>query len=106
MDVLLSVSIFVRSCSLYVTCFFTRYEEKRVGRNRMVHYPIGFCTVYQFFAYPDMIRPRISQFFILPPFQRMGLGSKLLQAVYNHILEMPNVLEITGKNYIFGSQTE
>lgn len=51
-----------------------------------------------------MIRPRISQFFILPPFQRMGLGSKLLQAVYNHILEMPKVLEITGKNYVFVSR--
>ena len=40
----------------------------------------GYATVYNFFAYPDHIRPRISQILVLPPFQRMG---KFLKNVFS-----------------------
>lgn len=44
---------------------------------------VGFSTVYRFYAYPNKVRPRISQFLILPPFQRMGLGTELLKLMYS-----------------------
>lgn len=56
---------------------------------------VGYCTVYRYFAYPDQIRPRISQFLILPPFQRQGLGVFLLQSIYNYYLQQPNILDMT-----------
>ena len=42
----------------------------------------GFCTVYNFFCYPDRKRMRVSQVLVLPPFQRQGVGRALLEAVY------------------------
>lgn len=58
--------------------------------------PVGFCTIYKFYAYPDKIRPRISQFFILPTHQRRGLGTKLYENVINYLREQPEVVDITG----------
>ena len=46
---------------------------------------VGYITVYQYYAYgrdQNMMRPRISQMLVLPPYQRQGLGSKLLETVY------------------------
>lgn len=45
---------------------------------------VGYASVYNYYAYPSNVRPRISQFFILPPFQRIGLGSRLLETIYTH----------------------
>lgn len=41
------------------------------------------------------IRPRVSQFLILPPFQRIGIGSKLLQKIYQHFQSQDKVCDIT-----------
>ena len=38
----------------------------------------GFCTIYNFYLNFEKRRTRISQFIILPPFQRKGHGSALL----------------------------
>lgn len=46
-------------------------EEKRYSS-------VGYVTWYKFFHYPDSIRPRISQFLILPPYRRQGHGSECL----------------------------
>lgn len=53
--------------------------------------------MYKFFAYPDKIRPRISQFLILPTHQRKGIGRKFYHTVVDHIRKMPEVIDITGK---------
>ncbi|KAH9526411.1 histone acetyltransferase 1 [Dermatophagoides farinae] len=45
---------------------------------------VGYSTVYRYYAYPQNVRPRISQFLILPSFQRIGLGSKLLASIYTN----------------------
>jgi len=42
----------------------------------------GYATCYRFYAYPDKIRPRISQILVLPPFQRAGLGKELMDLIY------------------------
>lgn len=57
---------------------------------------IGFATVYQYYAYPQHIRPRIAQFLILPPFRRIGLGKYLLQAIYREYIGRREVKDITG----------
>lgn len=57
---------------------------------------VGFVTVYRYYAYPEHIRPRIAQVLILPPFQQMGLGTQLLQAIYREYVGMSEVKDITG----------
>lgn len=81
----------------------------------------GYCTVYNYHpiapsvtppvtrkrndAFPPAtpeggeysvpIRARISQFLILPPYQKHSLGSKLYSVVYKNLLKSPGVFEIT-----------
>ncbi|KAI6359327.1 histone acetyltransferase 1 [Pyricularia grisea] len=40
-------------------------------------------------------RTRISQFLILPPFQKSGNGSRLYRTIYEYCLRDPNVIEVT-----------
>ncbi|KAJ2739172.1 histone acetyltransferase 1 [Coemansia sp. Cherry 401B] len=47
---------------------------------------VGFCTMYQFYCWPDRRRPRISQFLVLPPFQAQGHGSALYRFIYATVL--------------------
>jgi len=42
----------------------------------------GLITIYEYYAYPDNVRPRLSQVLVLPPFQRAGHGAELLRAAY------------------------
>jgi len=59
-------------------------------------------TALEFYPPPDEIKPtqlssrlRISQFLILPPFQRGGHGSALYQAVYSEVIADPTITEMT-----------
>ena len=45
---------------------------------------VSFATVYQFFMYPCSTRARLSQIIVLPPYQRQGLGGRVLEAVRSH----------------------
>lgn len=40
------------------------------------------ATVYQLYGFPDSTRLRLAQLFVLPPYQRQGIGKLLVQAVY------------------------
>ena len=42
---------------------------------------LSFATVYEFYQYPDSTRARLSQIVVLPPYQRRGLGGKMLEAM-------------------------
>ena len=55
---------------------------------------VGYCSVSRYYAYPDKERPRISQFLILPPFQRQGLGAHLLQTVYDCYCNREQVVDV------------
>jgi len=74
--------------------YFLLFEKrKEVGET---YYSVaGYVTVYQYYAYPDKIRPRISQMLILPPFQRQGHGVEMLQTVDRFYIKDPQVLDIT-----------
>jgi len=56
---------------------------------------VGFLTFYIFYRETSMYRCRISQNIIIPPYQRKGLGSKLLEKVYESYIQDPNCYEFT-----------
>ncbi|XP_059160835.1 histone acetyltransferase type B catalytic subunit-like [Physella acuta] len=70
---------------------FEKYKED--GRQKYA--VAGYMTVFNFYAYPSRIRPRISQVLVLPPFQKMGLCAKLIQTFYNMCYSKPEILDIT-----------
>lgn len=74
----------------YVYEQFVHPEKKTIYRS-----PVGFCTVYNFYAFPSNIRPRISQFFILPSHQKRGIGTKLYETVAKDLRAMESVVDIT-----------
>ncbi|KAI8475068.1 MAG: acyl-CoA N-acyltransferase [Monoraphidium minutum] len=43
---------------------------------------VGFMTVYNFYAWPTGVRPRVAQVLVLPPYQGAGIGKALLAAAY------------------------
>ncbi|CAI7913049.1 unnamed protein product [Closterium sp. NIES-54] len=43
---------------------------------------VGFCTIYSFYHHPNSSRLRLSQILVLPPYQAMGYGSRLLNQVH------------------------
>jgi len=57
--------------------------QKRVKNGEKTYSIVGYSTVYNFFCYPDKIRKRISQFLVLPPFQKQGHGFQLLNTIYS-----------------------
>ncbi|KAK4871895.1 hypothetical protein RN001_016019 [Aquatica leii] len=75
--------------------FLYVYEHRKQGSSSTTGiYPVGFSTVYKFFHFPDKVRARISQFFIIPSCQGMGLGTYLLKNTYKIITDLPNVVDI------------
>ncbi|KRT79089.1 hypothetical protein AMK59_7767 [Oryctes borbonicus] len=77
------------------------YEECRIG-NKNKYCPVGFCSMYLFKDITTIAR--ISQFFIVPFLQRLGLGYKLLDATYNYLKSTINDLEeitVESPNKIF-----
>lgn len=75
--------------------FFVVYERFVNSDGETRYASVGYASVYQYFHYPDKMRPRIAQFLILPPFQRKGIGCKLMQTIYQHYQAQSNVCDIT-----------
>lgn len=74
---------------------FIMYELFKNDNGDLCYTPVGYSTIYEYYAYPDKIRPRISQMLILPPFQRKGLCAKLLNSIYKHYTVKQDVIDIT-----------
>ncbi|KAJ1786155.1 histone acetyltransferase 1, partial [Coemansia sp. RSA 2399] len=69
--------------------------EKLVLQGVASYSLVGYCTMYQFFHYPDRKRPRISQFLVLPPFQGQGHGSQLYRFIYSLVQRTPEYADLT-----------
>merc|ERR1712110_31607 len=72
--------------------------EKTGGPGSERYAVVGYITVYQYYAYgreTNRTRPRISQMLVLPPYQRRGLGSQLLETVYRNYTGDDKVIDIT-----------
>lgn len=83
-----------------ITLINFRYELFKNENGDNCYAAVGYSTIYEYYAYPDKIRPRISQMLILPPFQRKGLCAKLLNSVYKHYNSNSDVIDITGIHLI------
>ncbi|XP_052065182.1 histone acetyltransferase type B catalytic subunit-like [Mytilus californianus] len=74
--------------------FYLLFEKYKVNENPM-HAIAGYMTVYNYYAYPEKKRPRVSQVLILPPFQKQGHGAELLQTFYNTCYSRSEIKDIT-----------
>eukprot|EP00041_Stephanoeca_diplocostata_P019542 m.423265 g.423265 ORF g.423265 m.423265 type:complete len:407 (+) comp21331_c0_seq2:156-1376(+) len=71
--------------------FYYLYQNRQ-GRRAFV----GAATVYNYYAWWDKVRPRISQFLILPPYQKQGHAGELLNAIYNKCKSLFTEAELAG----------
>ena len=74
--------------------FFTLYEKATEAGKTTWHF-MGYTSLYKFWCWPDSSRIRLSQFVILPPYQKQGHGGALYTTVYDQIRSRPAVSELT-----------
>ena len=67
--------------------------QRRVCRQVMC-WQVGMATTFEFWAFPDRARLRLSQIFVPPPHQHGGVGRALLEAVYHTAAER-DALDVT-----------
>ncbi|KAJ6546965.1 acyl-CoA N-acyltransferase [Mycena capillaripes] len=77
--------------------FAVLYEKRkrRTAPNTTTYHFVGYSSLYPFYCFPEKVRLRLSQFLILPPYQRSGHGSELYTAIYQYVLSQPNIAELT-----------
>uniref|UniRef100_A0A1A9VNB3 Histone acetyltransferase type B catalytic subunit n=1 Tax=Glossina austeni TaxID=7395 RepID=A0A1A9VNB3_GLOAU len=75
--------------------FFLCYEKYKTDNGDWLYAVVGYTTVYEYYAYPQHIRPRVSQMLVLPPFQKLGVGTIFLETIYKYYQNQKNVLDIT-----------
>ncbi|KAH8294858.1 hypothetical protein KR018_003757 [Drosophila ironensis] len=76
-------------------CFFVCYEKYKNNDGQWQFATAGYTTVYEYYAYPQNKRPRISQMLVLPPFQKLGLATQLVHTIYKFYQSQKNVVDIT-----------
>ncbi|XP_044464272.1 histone acetyltransferase type B catalytic subunit-like isoform X2 [Mangifera indica] len=69
-------------------------QKKKDQQGDIQHRLLGFTAVYRFYHYPDSTRIRLSQILILPPYQRKGYGSYLVE-VLSSVTIAENVYDFT-----------
>jgi len=75
--------------------FFVVYEKYKRSDGKTMYASAGYTSVYEYYAYPENMRPRMSQVIVLPPFRRLGLCSFMVEAVYKYYARIPKVIDIT-----------
>ncbi|KIO04034.1 hypothetical protein M404DRAFT_15569 [Pisolithus tinctorius Marx 270] len=75
--------------------FVVLYEKRKRANGTPTYHFVGYSSLYNFYCFPERVRLRLSQFVILPPYQRQGHGSELYKAIYNYVLSCPAVSELT-----------
>uniref|UniRef100_T1PJU5 Histone acetyltransferase type B catalytic subunit n=1 Tax=Musca domestica TaxID=7370 RepID=T1PJU5_MUSDO len=75
--------------------YFICYEKYKNDNGEELFATVGYSTIYEYYAYPQHIRPRISQMLILPPFQKLGIGTKMVETIYKYYHNQKNVIDIT-----------
>ncbi|KAF7294688.1 Histone acetyltransferase type B catalytic subunit [Mycena indigotica] len=77
--------------------FIVLYEKRkrRATPDVSTYHFVGYTSLYPFFCFPDRVRLRLSQFVILPPYQRSGHGSELYNALYQYVMSKPKIAELT-----------
>ncbi|OJA07596.1 hypothetical protein AZE42_06279 [Rhizopogon vesiculosus] len=75
--------------------FSVLYEKRKRQSGTETYHFIGYSSLYNFYCFPEKLRMRLSQFVIIPPYQRHGHGSELYNAIYNYVLSRPSLSELT-----------
>ncbi|KAF8744957.1 hypothetical protein AX14_011971 [Amanita brunnescens Koide BX004] len=76
--------------------FMVLYEKRMPSGSASPTYHLaGYSSLYNFYHFPEKVRMRLSQFIILPPYQRQGHGSELYNAIYQYIISQPHIAELT-----------
>ncbi|VDO14448.1 unnamed protein product [Rodentolepis nana] len=84
--------------------FYVVYEKFMSPSSPSPRYAfVGYASVHFFYAYPENTRPRISQVLILPPFQKMGHCTRLLEAIYDRVVPLSKTIDVTCKIVCLGS---
>jgi len=90
--------------------FFLLYEKRKrsqTGTNSGIlsasgsndrYVTVGYLSVYNYYAFPDKTRSRVSQMLIFPPYQRNGHGATLMEAVYMDACKNSKVLDVTAES--------
>ncbi|CAH7670896.1 acyl-CoA N-acyltransferase [Phakopsora pachyrhizi] len=74
---------------------FEKRKLKSVEGNQYSYHFCGYVSLYSFYHYPSLIRLRLSQFIILPPYQSAGHGSMLYSEIFQYLLKREDVAELT-----------
>ena len=54
--------------------------------------------MYNYYAYPDKKRSRISQILILPKYQNAGHGAELTECVLRDVYQCPRTVDVTAES--------
>nr|CAD2188881.1 unnamed protein product [Meloidogyne enterolobii] len=74
------------------------FESLKSSNNGLSRWKFaGYANLYRFYHYPDKDRIRIAQILLAPPFRKMGLGPKFLQAIYSDLWRIETVWDITAE---------
>lgn len=55
---------------------------------------VGYTSLYRFWCWPHSVRLRLSQFLVLPPYQKQGHGSRLYSTLFDRALADPAICEL------------
>ncbi|GMT18714.1 hypothetical protein PFISCL1PPCAC_10011, partial [Pristionchus fissidentatus] len=58
----------------------------------------GYCSLYQFYGYPEKIRPRIAQILLLPLYRACGIGASFLNRIYKDLATRKEVMDVTAED--------
>ena len=76
---------------------FFLYEKQ--SYNAAVRYvTMGYLSVYNYYAYPDKTRSRISQVLVFPKFQHAGHGAELVESVYRDACLSKDIIDVTAED--------
>jgi len=76
--------------------FMVLYEKKmQSGSASPTYHLAGYSSLFNFYHFPEKVRMRLSQFIILPPYQRQSHGSELYTAIYRYVCSQPHIAELT-----------
>lgn len=74
--------------------FYTVFERVAGEKGDAFHF-VGYTSLYRFWRWPGTTRLRLSQFLILPPYQKQRHGAELYETVYAQALADEAVCELT-----------
>jgi histone acetyltransferase 1 len=74
--------------------FYILYEKFDNGR----YATIGYLSAYNYYAYPDKTRTRISQIMTFPKYQGMGHGAEMITCLFRDVCSNSKIIDVTAES--------